>query len=124
MGKAARIAEQNAAKMQAAFTGASKALGAIGAVLSVGAFANMVKGVADMGDQLGKLSTRTGVAVEELSKLQYAASLSDVSNEDLANSLGRLNRVLGEAADGSKEATAALARFGIAPGTMDAAEAF
>ena len=124
MGKAAHIAERNAAKMEAAFSKVGQSLAAIGASLSVGAFASMIKGVADTGDELAKMSTRTGIAVEELSKLQYAASLSDVSNGDLASSLGRLNKVLGEAADGSKEATDALARFGIAPGSMDALEAF
>lgn len=124
MGRAAQIAERNAKRMESAFAGVKTSLAAIGSVLTVGAFAGMVRGVADAGDQLAKLSTRTGIAVEELSKLQYAASLSDVSNEDLSTSLGRLNKVLGEAADGSKEATAALARFGIAPGALNASEAF
>lgn len=124
MGKAAHIAEKNAARMESAFAGVKTSLAAIGSVLTVGAFAGMVRGVADAGDQLAKLSTRTGIAVEELSKLQYAASLSDVSNEDLSTSLGRLNKVLGEAADGSKEATEALSRFGIPPGALNASEAF
>ena len=124
MGKAAHIAEKNAARMESAFTGVKTSLAAIGSVLTVGAFAGMVRSVADAGDQLQKLSTKTGAAVEELSKLQYAASLSDVSNEDLSTSLGRLNKVLGEAADGSKQATEALARFGIAPGALNASQAF
>lgn len=120
-----RMAQDSAKKVESAFSGIGSSLKtALAGAVSIGALGVMVKSVADAGDQLGKLSTRTGVAVEELSKLQYAASLSDVSNEDLANSLGRLNRVLGEAADGSKEATAALARFGIAPGTLNASEAF
>ena len=124
MGKAAHIAEKNAARMESAFAGVKTSLAAIGSVLTVGAFAGMVRGVADAGDQLAKLSTRTGIAVEELSKLQYAASLSDVSTEDLSTSLGRLNKALGEAADGSKQATEALARFGIPPGALNASQAF
>lgn len=124
MGRAAHIAEQNARRMESAFNGAKTALAGIGAALTVGAFASMIKGVADAGDHLQKLSVKTGVAVEELSKLQYAASLSDVSNDELGASLSRLNKVMGEAADGSKEATSALARFGIAPGSMNTIEAF
>lgn len=115
MGKAAHIAEKNAARMESAFAGVKTSLAAIGSVLTVGAFAGMVRSVADAGDQLQKLSTKTGATVEELSKLQYAASLSDLSNEDLGASLVKLNKVMGEAADGSKTAAEALARFGIAP---------
>lgn len=115
MGKAAQIAERNAARMESAFSAVKTSLAAIGSVLTVGAFAGMVRSVADAGDQLQKLSTKTGATVEELSKLQYAASLSDLSNEDLGASLVKLNKVMGEAADGSKTATEALARFGIAP---------
>ena len=91
---------------------------------SVAGITSMVRGVADVGDQLAKMSARTGVAVAELSKLRYAASLSDVSNEDLGASLSRLNKLMGEAASGSKEAQAALARFGIAPNSTNTLEAF
>lgn len=115
MGKAAQIAEKNAKRMDEAFARVKTSLAAIGSVLTVGAFAGMVRSVADAGDQLQKLSTKTGATVEELSKLQYAASLSDLSNEDLGASLVKLNKVMGEAADGSKTAAEALARFGIAP---------
>lgn len=120
--KVSSLAQAAAQKVNSAFTGIN--LSGIFAGISAGAFAAMVKDVAELGDGLAKMSVKTGVAVEELSKLQYAASLSDVSNDDLANSLGRLNRILGEAADGSKEATDALARFGIAPGALNASEAF
>jgi hypothetical protein len=125
MGRAAQIAEKNARRMEAAFSAASKALAAIGAAVSVGAFAGMVRSLADAGDQLQKMSARTGETVENLSRLQYAASLADVSNEDLTASLVKLNRVMGDAADGSKEATGALARFGIVPNSgLLAIEAF
>lgn len=125
MGKAAQIAEKNAKRMESAFSGVKESLASIGAGLTVGAFGAMVRNVADVGDQLQKLSTKTGAAVEELSKLQYAASLSDLSNEDLGASLIKLNKVMGEAANGSKQATEALARFGIAPdSSMTAIDAF
>lgn len=125
LGKAAQIAERNAKRIEQSFAAAGKALGAIGVVLSVGAFAGMVRSLADTGDQLQKLSTKTGETVENLSKLQYAASLSDLSNEDLSASLVKLNRVMGDAANGSKDATEALARFSIAPESgLSSIEAF
>ena len=121
-----RIAQARAKSIETAFTDmASSIAGPLAAVFSVGAFTGMVRGVADAGDQLQKLSVKTGAAVEELSKLQYAASLSDLSNEDLGTSLIKLNRVMGDAANGSKEATEALARFGIAPKSgLSAIDAF
>lgn len=125
MGKAAQIAEQNAKRMEAAFAGVGKTLASLGAGLSVGAFVGLVRGLADSGDALAKLSTRTGDTVEELAKLQYAASLADTSNETLEKGLTRLNRVMGDAANGVGAAQEALARFGIEPGAkLSTIEAF
>lgn len=125
MGKATHIAERNAQRMEKAFAGVAKTLATLGASLSVGAFVGLVRGLADSGDALAKLSTRTGDTVEELSKLQYAASLADTSNETLEKSLTKLNRVMGDAANGVKEAKDALDRFGIEPGSkLTTIEAF
>jgi phage-related minor tail protein len=88
--------------------------GLLGAALSF-SLLGMAKNLAEAGDKLQKLSVKTGIAVEDLSKLDYAASLSDLSMEDLGAALTKLNRVMGDAANGSKEATDALARFGVAP---------
>lgn len=43
-------------------------------------------------DELGKMASRTGVAVEALSELEYAARLSDVSIGQLAGGLQRMSR--------------------------------
>ncbi|MBK8745710.1 hypothetical protein [Propionivibrio sp.] len=125
MGKAAQIAEKNARRMDQAFSAVGKTLATLGAGLSVGAFVGLVRGVADAGDALAKLSTRTGDTVEELSKLQYAASLADTSNETLGKRLTKLNRVMGDADNGVTQAQEALARFGIEPGSkLSTIEAF
>lgn len=113
MGRAAQIAERNAKRMEQAFAGASKALGALGGVLSAGAFASMVKGVIDTGDALSKLSQRTGVAVEDLSKLQYAASLNDLTNDKLETSLAKLAKSMADTAAGTGDAAKAFAAMGI-----------
>jgi len=114
--KMERLAQERAKSIETAFSNMARNIaGPLAAVLGADTFAGMVKGLADAGDQLQKLSTKTGIAAEELSKLQYAASLSDVGSEDLSAALVKLNRVMGDAAAGSKTATEALARFGIAP---------
>lgn len=95
MGKVAHIAEQNAERMRTAFGVVGGAIAGIASGLSVGAFVSYVKGIADAGDELNKLSQRAGMSAEELSKLQFAAGMSGVSNEDLAGSLDKLNKAIG-----------------------------
>lgn len=136
MDKAERIADQKTRKIEqqarkrarsiemAWRSMASSIAAPLAGVASIAGLTTLIKGVADVGDELAKMTTRTGIAAAELSKLKYAASLSDVSSADLAGSLTKLNKVMGEAAGGSKEAQAALARFGIAPNTTNALEAF
>lgn len=117
--KISGIAENSANRMESAFSGASSviksALAGIAGAFSVGALTSIVQASLDAADGLAKLSARTGETVENLSKLQYAGSLADVGTEDLEKALVRLNKVMGEAADGSKEAQEAIARFGILP---------
>lgn len=90
------------------------------AIAAGAAFAvSMVKGVADTADALGKLSTRTGVAVEDLSRLQYAASLSDVSTQELSGGITRLSRSMSDAATGTGEAGKAFEAMGITVQNQD-----
>ena len=51
-----------------------------------------IEGVAEMGAQLEKLSKQTGISVEALSGLRYAADQVEVSSESLDSSLERLGR--------------------------------
>lgn len=55
-----------------------------------------------MGDELDKMSKRTGVAVEELSMLKYAATQSGSSLEEVEVVLRRMQRALSTAADAEK----------------------
>lgn len=73
----------------------------------------MIKSVANTADELAKLSARTGVAVEDLSRLQFAAGLSGVSNQALTASIERLSRGMADAAAGTGEAGKAFAAMGI-----------
>ena len=56
-------------------------LATLGVSLSGAAFAGMIKGVADAQDKLGKLSASTGIAVDTLAGLQFAAEQSGTSVE-------------------------------------------
>lgn len=49
-------------------------------------------------DELGKMAQRTGLAAEELQGLTLAADLADVSMQQLAGGLGKINRSIRDAA--------------------------
>ena len=75
--------------------------------------ANMVRNVANTADELAKLSQRTGIAVEDLSRLRYAADLSGVSSEGMTQALTRLSRGMSDAANGTGEAAGAFQAMGV-----------
>jgi hypothetical protein len=65
-------------------------------------------------DSLNDLSERTGLAIETLSEYQFAAKLADVSNEQLAGGLKKLNENIAAAARGEKQQAEAFAAVGVA----------
>lgn len=71
------------------------------------------KSFASMGDQLDKMSKRTGIGVEALSELSYAAQLSGADLGSVENGVRRMQRTIADAADGTAMATDALARLGL-----------
>ncbi|MCB1960624.1 MAG: hypothetical protein KDE68_08890 [Rhodocyclaceae bacterium] len=91
---------------------------AVAGIFSTAAISKVV----DMGDALAKLSRRTGVAVEELSKYQYAADLSGVETEQFATALDKLNKSISDASVGIKKPAQAFEELGVsltnADGTM------
>ena len=79
--------------------GKFNALGiAITAATTVGAFKTAV----DTADAFNKMAQKTGIAVEKLRELNYAAGLSDVSTEALGTSLRKLSINMASAEGGSK----------------------
>jgi ABC-type transporter Mla subunit MlaD len=62
---------------------------------------------------MSKAASKFGIPIEELSRLKYAADLSDVSLQGLGTSVGRLSRNMAEAAGGSKSAAEAFQNAGI-----------
>lgn len=85
----------------------------LSASAAAAALVGAVKAAADYGDQLDNMAQRTGVAVEELSKLQYAAQLSDTSSEALGKGLANLSKMMVAAANGAAESGKPFERFGI-----------
>lgn len=89
-----------------------KGLSAVG----IGVLAPIVaigRGFAVMGDELGKASVRTGVTVEALSALKYAAEQSGSSLDGLETAIKGMTKFLDAARGGGKEATAAMTALGL-----------
>ncbi|WP_434517195.1 phage tail tape measure C-terminal domain-containing protein (plasmid) [Dechloromonas sp. ARDL1] len=87
--------------------------GASIAALGVGITA-LVMPVARVGDEFFKLSQKTGVSVEALTALDYAAKLSDVSTEGLTKGLQRLSVALFDSRFEGAEGSKALQALGVA----------
>lgn len=85
----------------------------LSATAAAAALVAVTKAAADYGDQLDNMSQRTGVAVEDLAKLQYAAKLSDTSAEALGKGLGNLSKLMAGAAAGGAESGKMFEKFGV-----------
>lgn len=86
------------------------------ALVGVGA---AVKGTIDAADEMSKAASKFGVPIEELSRLKYAADLSDVSLEGLGTSLGRLSKNMVSAATGAGPMAKAFDAAGISVKNAD-----
>lgn len=83
-------------------------------VAAGGAMAVAMRGVIDDADEMSKMAQKIGVPIEELSRLRYAAELSDISLEELEKSLRRLSAGMLDAAEGGAgPAAEAFALLGI-----------
>ncbi len=87
-------------------------LGAIGAS-ALAALFGTAKTFADMGDSLDEMSARTGVSVETLSELGFAAELAGADMETLETGIRKMQKTISEAIGGSKSAADALAQLGL-----------
>lgn len=106
-------AKSNLQGLHTSATSVAGALTGLAASLGVAAFASSIKGAIDAADTLNKLSQRTGVATEQLSQLQFAAKLSDVSTESLTLSIKRLNVSIAEGLAGDKAKVEMFRNLGI-----------
>lgn len=99
------------------FAGIAKAGAlAIGSALVAagGAMALAMRGVINDADEMSKMAQKIGVPIEELSRLRYAAELSDISLQDLGKSLRRLSaQMLDAGQNATGTAAASFAMLGI-----------
>lgn len=99
------------------FAGAMKGLAvgaAAGAAAALGGLAVAINSSLGRMDELGKAAQKIGIPVDEFSKLEYAAKLSDISLEQLTGTLAKFSKNLAEVgAGGQNDASAALAALGV-----------
>ncbi len=90
------------------------AIGAAGITAAVGLF-NLAKSASDFGSEINDASEKTGLSAKSISSLKFAADQSGSSLGEISISVAKFSRLIGEAAQGSEEATTSLTRFGIDP---------
>lgn len=107
-------------KVSSASDAVQKAFVAMAAAAPVAALVAKVKSSAELADSLGKLSQRTGIAVESLSAMRYQAELSNVSFEELQTGLTKFNVRVAQAAAGNKEFLTVFERLGFSQADLQA----
>ncbi|MFM2093828.1 MAG: hypothetical protein RIS70_952 [Planctomycetota bacterium] len=107
---------QAAEKKLQAFGAGITSIGTKLASLGVGVVTPLLgaaKVFADMGSDMVDMSQRTGVSVEALSELGFAAGHSGADIETLENGLRKMQKQVVEAANGSQSARDALGKLGL-----------
>lgn len=91
----------------------SGALSALGATAVIGSFAAFTKQTIDAQDNLSKLSQKTGIAVESLAGLEFAAEQSGVELDKVAKATRAFSLLVAESADKSSGAAKKLEQLGL-----------
>lgn len=99
-----------------AFKHGAIAVAAVASAAGAAVF-GVVKSAANYGEHLLVTSQKLGIAIDTLQRLQFAAKLANVGNDELAVSLRFLSKNIDEARHGSKEAQKSFKRLGIDPKT-------
>src|SRR5690348_11378945 len=103
MRKAFDIVSHTAGQMDDAFRTVRHTLEGLGAGLSLGVFAESIKASIDFADKLNDLAKSTGVTVETLGGLGYAAKQSGVDLDTVAKGLQKLAQNMAAAASGGND---------------------
>ncbi|ESY16290.1 MULTISPECIES: hypothetical protein [unclassified Mesorhizobium] len=86
---------------------AAAAAGAGAAVLG------LAKSGADAADAAGKAAQKTGLQIDEYGRLEFAAKMANVSQEEFVAGMSKLNKAIGEAAQGTEAAGKAFEDTGV-----------
>jgi len=98
MQKSGKATEDAMKRVEGAIETGKKALEFLGVGLSVGAFAEVIKGSIDAADELRDMSQKTGVAVGTLNGLGFAAGQAGGDLESIVAAAGKVNKSVAEAA--------------------------
>lgn len=98
-----RSTQKSAQNMSRAFDGLKSTLAGLGVGLSIAGLVGVVRNAIDAADHLNDLSKKTGIAVDVLGGLGFAAGQAGGDLESIASAAGKLNKSLAEAAGGNKE---------------------
>lgn len=93
--------------------GATDALGSLGTLFAAQKLASFAGNALEAADNLFKMGQKTGVAVEQLSVLNYMAAQADVSSESLTKGFGKLAKSLDALNSGDATTTEAFQRIGL-----------
>ncbi len=110
-------ATRDAEKFQRDMVSLGKTVGTafgVGLVAAAAGVLALTKSAIDAADHLNDLSKATGVSVEQLGGIGFAAKQSGTDLDGVAQSFGKLNLKIAEAARGEKEATEAFKVLGVA----------
>lgn len=88
-------------------------LAALGVGAGLGGLSALAHQAAEVGDALGEMSARTGVGIEQIQELQFAAMRAGASNEELESGLNKLNSNIGQAVNNTGKAKEVFAALGI-----------
>jgi phage-related protein len=112
LGQAEGKVTKSADAMSKKLAGIGKGMTITGGVIT-GAVAKIVTSTAKVGDQFDKMSLRTGVAVEELSALAYAADICGTDIGTVEKGLKGLTKTMDDASKGVGEGKEAFEELGI-----------
>jgi len=102
LGKATKATQDASKEMTAHFDKMGAAvkttIGLMAGLAGVASLSSLVKGSIDAADNMSKMSQKVGVAIDQLSGMAYAAGLADVSTEQLGKGMGKLAKLMYEAA--------------------------
>ena len=87
---------------------------AAGAVAAGAALGKAVDSAAEYADEIDKASKRSGIAVENLQRLKYAAEQNGVEFEKIEDTAKTMTEKLGEVSEGNAEAIKLFDRLGVA----------
>jgi len=115
--KAMKRAGKQVQTFRSKIGGLTKSLGsfglALGGTAAVGGLVALTKGSLEAVDSLGKLSSKIGIASEQLAGLRFAAQITGVEVKVFDKAITRMVAAIGEASTGVGEAIRALDMLGL-----------